>query len=203
MRNALTITVLLLTPHSGASAQARSEPVAATTTAGYQVGTGALCDGSAVTRAERRRTAGNVLLVGSLGASLWGVSQNRTPGTAIGGIGLGLGLLATGSILRWSGRPGDGFWNAIIARAKAVAITSSDVRACLHSPDATSVAAHDEEWTYFTRRPWFEPAGRSYGTVSFRFRDSILTDVRRTEVRLPAEQTPVVLAPVGTPSGTP
>jgi hypothetical protein len=159
-----------------------------------------------MSRADRRRVAGDALMIASLGIGVYGASTNHSagPGHALSVIGAGLGVALTGAYLHWSARPGDSFWREIVASAKPGETRSLDVRACLHEPDATSTSGTDERWTYFLRRPVFEgPATSSYRAVSFTFKDSVLVDVRRSELHVRADEVrpavPVPL-PVGVPN---
>ena len=147
----------------------------------------AICDGSAITNGERRRMAGNVLLVGAAGVGFLGLASRQTVGTTVGTFGVGVGLLVAGGFLHWSSHPGDAFWDEVVARAKPGETTTADVRTCLHSPDATSVGSREEEWTYFMRRPWLEAGRHTYRSVSFTFKADTLIDVRRRELRAPDE----------------
>ena len=169
-----------------------------------------ICDGSEIRRLERRRQFGAALSIGWLvgSAIVFGRSLGSpTPEGAQTAIENGrramnfalitLPVAAIGSHIYLRSHPGEAFWAETIARAKVAQTTTADVRSCLGLPPATSIAGAEERWTYFTTRPdaW---SRRSLGTASFTFTNGVLTEVRRSQVRLPpawpsSEPTPAVV----------
>ena len=147
----------------------------------------AVCDGSEVRRAERLRQAGGALFYGTAVADLAAMlTIPRNPGGAELAPGRFRFVAATapialvGFLMESRAHPGEGFWERVIARARVGETRTADVRRCLHRPDIATSHASEERWTYVTARP--TTLGGSLRTVEFVFRDSVLTDVRRTEV---------------------
>jgi hypothetical protein len=83
-----------------------------------------------------------------------------------------------------------GSWERAIANVKIGETRSSDVRACLHEPRATTTSGSEEAWTY----AW-QHRGQLY-TVKLTFKDSLLTELRRSRVQLPlSPETAATLPP--------
>jgi hypothetical protein len=205
MLRRLAVAVLALSPSQRLFAQLRTEPVAVVQAPNDAVIASAVCDGSEMTSAEQRRTVGNVLIGAGAAMLVLGatVVPHRTPGPLLTAVGAGMAVSLTGGYLRWSAVPNDDFWRQVIARAKTGATRSADIRSCLHDPEALSSAGTQEQWTYFLRRPLIEGTGKTVRTVTFSFQDSVLTQVRRTEVRTRPEDQTAPVIPVGVPLGTP
>jgi hypothetical protein len=62
-----------------------------------------------------------------------------------------------------------------------------DVRECLREPSAVSSAGSEEKLTYFTSRPLTLSSGGTFRAVSLTFQDSVLVEVRRSQIKLPAQ----------------
>ena len=204
MLRRLAVAALMVAPSQNLFAQLRTKPVGVVQ-APSSVMVSSVCDGSEMTSAEQRRTIGNVLIGTGAAMLVLGatVVPHRTPGPLLTAFGAGMAVSLTGGYLRWSAVPNDDFWKQVIARAKTGETRSADIRNCLHEPEGTSSAGTQEQWTYFLRRPLIEGAGKTVRTVTFSFQDSVLTQVRRTEVRTRPEDQTAPVIPVGVPFGTP
>ena len=170
-----------------------------------------ICDGSEMRRLERRRQTGARLAVGTLlaNAAVFALSMGSpNPESAPRAVENGrhamtfafltLPVVVAGAYMHATAYPNNTFWTRALARTKIGETTSADVRACLAEPGATSSAGGEETWTYFTRRPDGWLSRGSAGTVSLRFRNGVLAEVRRSEVNLArvwpeAEAVPVVV----------
>jgi hypothetical protein len=170
-----------------------------------------ICDGSEMRRLERRRNVGGALALGTLaGNFLVGTLSlalgSHNPEDAPRQIDRGrramtlaiasLPITFLGYHIYQSSYPDEAFWRRTLARMKIGETRSVDVRTCLRAPSATSSSGAEEKLTYFTSRPagWWD--GGPIRTVSFTFKDSVLTEVRRSEVRLPPAQAWPVTDPV-------
>ena len=147
----------------------------------------ALCDGSEIRRAERLRDAGDAMFVGTAVADLVAMlTIPRNPdgfGTARSHfqfVAATSPVALVGLVLARSAHPREKFWERAIAHMKVGETRSADVRACLHRPVVATSRGNEERWSYVTARP--STFGGSLRTVRLVFRDSVLTDVQRTEV---------------------
>ena len=156
-----------------------------------------ICDGSEMRRLERRRQLGGRLALGTLAgnALVFGLSLGGTnPESAPRAIESGrramtfaiatLPLVVLGAHMHASAYPDEAFWERALARVKIGETTSSDVRACLAAPSATSSSGAEERWTYVTTRSdgWW--SHHSVSTVSLTFKNGVLAEVRRSAVNL-------------------
>lgn len=146
-----------------------------------------VCDGSEISRAERTRTIGRALYVGTAAADLAAMlTIPRNPGgvgtarSHFAFIGATLPVAIAGFFIANNASPGEKFWERVVARLKVGETRSADVRLCLHRPNVSSSSTTEEQWTYLTARP-FGPGG-TFRTLHLIFRDSVLADVQRTEV---------------------
>lgn len=165
-----------------------------------------ICDGSEIQSFESRRHLGTALIVGSLAIDAFAISQMATShgdfsqasrSSAIIGASLVPGLL--GAYLRWSAYPNESFWQRTLAGMKTGETRIEDVRECLRDPSATSSAGSEEKLTYFTSRPITLDVGGTFRAVSLTFRDSVLVELRRSEVKLPARSSDTSPIPVIVP----
>jgi hypothetical protein len=156
-----------------------------------------ICDGSEMRRLERRRQTGGRLALGTLAgnALVFGLSLGSSnPESAPRAIENGrramtfaiatMPLIVLGAHMHASAYPDDAFWARALARMNVGETTSADVRACLAQPSATSSSGAEEKWTYFTSASHGWLSRRSLATMSFTFRNGVLTEVRRSEVNL-------------------
>ena len=148
---------------------------------------GAPCDGSEIRHSTRMRHLGSALFDAAVAADLAAVlTIPRNPagaekaGSHFRVIAITAPVALAGLFIAGRASPGEGFWDRVIARLKVGETTSSDVRLCLHHPDALSSSAAVEQWTYVTTRPL--GLGTTRRMVQLTFRDSVLAGVRRTEV---------------------
>ena len=149
--------------------------------------TAAVCDGSEARRAERARHVGGALFYGTAVADLAAMlTIPRNPGGAeiapsrFRFVAATAPIALVGYLVQSRAHPGEGFWERVVARTKVGETRTVDVRRCLHRPDIATSHANEERWTYVTARP--SPLGGSLRTVEFVFHDSVLADLRRTEV---------------------
>ncbi len=172
-----------------------------------------ICDGSEMRRLAQRRQLGGALAIGALAgnALMFGLSiGSSNPQSAPRAIENGrqammfaiatLPLVVLGAYMHDSAYPDEAFWARALERVKIGETTTGDVRACLAAPSATSSAGAEETWTYFTTRSHGWWSRGSLATVSFTFKNGVLTGVRRSEVNLdrvwPAAQAVPVVVPV-------
>jgi hypothetical protein len=148
----------------------------------------AVCDGSAISHAERAYHVGRTLAVATAAAdvvALLTIPRNpegaRTAGRHFGFVAATLPVALTGYVIAGRAAPGETFWENVMARMKVGETRAADVRLCLHRPDALSSNARAERWTYVTARP-SGLGGGALRTLRLTFRDSVLADVERTEV---------------------
>jgi hypothetical protein len=147
----------------------------------------ALCDGSEVHRAERIRGAGGAMFIGT---AVVDVAAMLTIPRNPGGFGAARShfrfvaatspIALVGIVMARGVYPGEKFWERAIARMKVGETRSADVRVCLHRPDVATSHGHEQRWTYVTSRP--TTLDGSLRVVRLVFRDSVLTDIERTEV---------------------
>jgi hypothetical protein len=147
-----------------------------------------ICDGSALRRAERARDVGRVLFIGTAAADLASmVTIPRNPGGVSQApshfrfVALTAPVALAGLVISQRAHPAESFWQGVIQRLTVGTTTTSDVRLCLHRPDVTSVSTTGQRWTYVIARP--STLGGSLRTLRLTFRDSVLADVERTEVK--------------------
>jgi hypothetical protein len=147
-----------------------------------------VCDGSQIRRAERTRGVGSALLYGTLAADLASVlTIPRNPDGArkapshFGFVAATSPVALAGFLIARRSSPGEKFWQGVVQRLTVGRTSTADVRLCLHRPDAASSSTTGQRWTYVTARP--STLGGSLRTLRLTFRDSILADVERTEVR--------------------
>jgi hypothetical protein len=168
-----------------------------------------ICDGTEVRRLERRRRFGGVLALSTIGGHLLALAVGpRSSGPegvpraikrghrAMTIVAATMPIAVVGYYVYASSYPGEAFWHRTLAGLKIGETRSEDVRTCLHAPAATSISGTEAKWTYFTTRPdaWWSRG--SLGTVSFTFKDGVLTEVRRSEVKLPPGQAWPVTEPM-------
>lgn len=171
-----------------------------------------ICDGSEMRRLERRRRFGGVLGLSTIGGALLALAvspRSTNPEGVPRAIEKGhramillaatLPIAVVGYHIYASSYPGEAFWQRTLARMKIGETRSGDVRTCLHAPAATSTSGTEEKWTYFTTRPDAWQSRGSLGTVSFTFKEGVLTEVRRSEVKLPPGQAWPLTEPVPVP----
>lgn len=146
-----------------------------------------VCDGSEISRAEHTRNIGRTLFVGTGAADLAAIlTIPRNPdgvGTArshFGFVAATLPVALAGAFLARQAYPGDNFWQRVVTRLKVGETRTADVRLCLHRPNVSSTSAAQEQWTYLIARP--SALGGTLRTMRLTFRDSVLTNVERTEV---------------------
>ena len=146
-----------------------------------------VCDGSDVRRAERLRNVGGSLFVGTAAfdlAALLTVPHNpdgvTTARSRFRLVFATAPIALVGALIADRAHPGEGFWERAIARLKVGETRSADVSLCLHRPEIATTRGAEERWTYVVERPaGFRGRLR---TVRLTFRDSVLTDVERTEM---------------------
>jgi hypothetical protein len=165
-----------------------------------------ICDGSEVQSFESRRQLGTALIIGSVAIDAFAFSQalashgdmaKAKQASALIGVSLLPGLI--GAYLHWDSYPNESFWQRMLAGMKTGQTRIEDVRECLRDPSATSSAGSEDKLTYFTSRPLTWETGGTFRAVSLTFRDSVLVEVRRSEVKLPvrSDTSPVpVIVPV-------
>ena len=148
-----------------------------------------VCDGSEIRHVDRVRDVGSALMFGAIAADLAAVltiprtpDGARTAGSLFRYIAATSPILLAGLVISRRA-PGENFWERVIARMKVGETRAADVRLCLHRPDASSSSTTGERWTYVTSRPSALGAGGTLRTVRLTFRDSVLADVERTEVK--------------------
>ncbi|HKG96067.1 MAG TPA: hypothetical protein VKA84_29410 [Gemmatimonadaceae bacterium] len=172
----------------------------------------AVCDGSEMRNSEHRRRVGKAVSWGALlgggvaiVATLQNPPQSYEGGVIVGrrqmAIALGsVSVAAFGAVMAATSDPDEAFWQRTLSRAKVGETRSEQVRTCLHEPWGTSSTGLEERWTYAWAR------GGSLHTVSFTFKDSVLSEVRRSRVTLPADDSasPTVTLPIPDPiTGSP
>ena len=147
----------------------------------------AVCDGAEVRHAERMRGVGYALVAGTTAADLVAMlTIPRNPGgfstarSHFGFVAATAPVALAGYFIAARARPGEGFWERVIPRLKVGETRSADVRLCLRRPDIATSSGGEQRWTYVTARP--STLGGTLRTVRLTFRDSVLTDVQRTEV---------------------
>ena len=145
------------------------------------------CDGSEIRHAVRMRHIGYALFDATAAVDLAAVltiphnpDGARKAGSHFRVLAMTAPAALAGLFIAGRASPGEGFWERVIAHLKVGETTSSDVRLCLHRPDALSSSATVEQWTYVTTRPLGLATTRRM--VHLTFRDSVLTGVQRTEV---------------------
>jgi len=153
----------------------------------------AVCDGSEISRAERGYHVGRSLAIGTAAADVVAIlTIPRTPdgarkaGSHFGFIAATSPIAIAGLVVAMRATPGEPFWERVISRMKVGETKAADVRLCLHRPDASSSSTTEERWTYVTARP-SGVFGDTYRTVRLTFRDSVLANVERTEVKHSAD----------------
>ena len=153
----------------------------------------AVCDGSEISRAERGYHVGRSLAIGTAAADVVAIlTIPRTPdgarkaGSHFGFIAATSPIAIASLVVAMRATPGEPFWERVISRMKVGETKAADVRLCLHRPDASSSSTTEERWTYVTARP-SGVFGDTYRTVRLTFRDSVLANVERTEVKHSAD----------------
>jgi len=198
-RHVEVLALFLFLGPRAVSAQVQAHPVGVTLTSSVASFSTDLCDGTEMRAAELRRPIGNVLIIGGAAIGLLGSATNGGhTGRIVNSFAIGAGLALAGGYLRWSAVPAEDFWQRIVGAARVGETREEDVRSCLHAPQAMVTSASAEEWTYFLRRPPLGNQG-TYRAVSFSFRDSVLVDVRRTQVTPRPEDSPPLIVPVPVP----
>lgn len=146
-----------------------------------------LCDGSDVRRAERMRTVGRTLFVGTaafdLGALLTVPNDPHGVTTAARRFRLAAAtapIALAGLVIADRAHPGDRFWDRVISRLKVGETRTADVSLCLHRPMVATTRGTEERWTYVVERP--SGLRSRLRVMRLTFRDGVLTDVERTEV---------------------
>lgn len=146
-----------------------------------------ICDGSDVRRAERMRTVGQTLFVGTAAfdlAALLTVPHNpggvTTASSRFRLVAATAPIALAGLVIADRAQPGAGFWERVISRLEVGATRTADVSLCLHRPEIATTRGAEERWTYVVERPT-GLRGR-LRTVRLTFRDSVLTGVQREDV---------------------
>ena len=147
----------------------------------------AVCDGSAVSRAERVHDLGRALFTATALADVVAVlTIPHNPGgvskaqSRLGFTVATLPVAMAGVFIAHRAHPGDTFWRGVMSRLTVGRTSAADVRLCLHRPDISSRNTTEEQWTYVIERP--TTLGGSLRTLRLTFRDSVLADVQQTEV---------------------
>jgi hypothetical protein len=180
--------VLLLLFPLGLAAQTSSRPVAVGSSPRVPILTpapdarqAAVCDGSAIRGARHQAYFGLAMMGASLPVSLVGMyktvhSPTHPEGPVATGVAMGAALAIGGYFVAATSRPGESFWDGVIARMKTGQTRSADVRTCLDRPSARVQSDSLDEWTYITSQ------GRWIKSVKLTFRDSVLVGIKRAEV---------------------
>ena len=165
-----------------------------------------ICDGSEIQSFESRRHLGTALIIGSLAIDAFALTRlaashgdwnQANQASKLFVVSLPPWLL--GMYLHWGSYPNESFWQRTLAGMKTGETRIEDVRECLRDPSATSAAGSEEKLTYFTSRPITLDVGGTFRAVSLTFRDSVLVEVRRSEVKIPARSSEVSTVPVIVP----
>ncbi len=147
----------------------------------------AVCDGSQIRHAELVRNVGGSLFIGTAAADV--VAMLTIPHSPSGAreapshfrvVAITAPVAIAGLLIAQRSRPGETFWQNVVARLKVGETRAADVQLCLHRPDASTTSTAEERWTYVTAHP--SVLGGSLRTLRLTFRDSVLADVERTEV---------------------
>lgn len=147
-----------------------------------------LCDGSVISRAEHTRNTGRALFAATAAADLAAVltiprnpaGANKAP-SHFGFVAATLPIAIAGGVIAKRAHPGENFWQGVMQRLTVGKTSTADVRLCLHRPDALTTSTAKERWTYVISRPLVLDG--TLRTLRLTFRDSVLADVERTEVK--------------------
>lgn len=148
-----------------------------------------LCDGSELAHVQGRRTLARVLGYGgtaALGIALFTASSSPSSAgpLAVGGAGAGV----VGFYMLYNTSLSPDFWDRALVGAHVGTTQPGDVRTCLGNPSATSISGGEELWTYSSMNVgyggllgMFGGSNASSRSVTFSFKDGLLTKVRRDE----------------------
>ena len=148
----------------------------------------AVCDGSEMRHYDRARQIASALYLGAAAADLVAiVTIPRNPdGAGVASSHFAFVAATTpialgGFVIARNAYPGDKFWQRVVASLKVGETRAADVQLCLHRPNVSSTSTTGQRWTYLITRP--TAFSTTVGTLRLTFRDSVLADVERTEVR--------------------
>ena len=146
-----------------------------------------VCDGSEMRRAEHTRNIGRTLYIGTGVADLAAIlTIPRNPGgvgtarSHFAFVAASLPVALGGAFIARQAYPGESFWQRVTTRLKVGETRAADVQLCLHRPLVSSTSTAQQQWTYLVARP--SVLGGTLRTMRLTFRDSVLTNVERTEV---------------------